>query len=202
MWGKSSTVSSFPSHTCARATTPFSKKMDTSSTSNRKKKEGYSIKPVVFLSLDSLPDCRKQSPEEELKFAHFTMAYFVPVSFGNGYYEFQNPDKPDQTITLYPSAVRTLAKNLDLAVTATKSIKANPELLIGENLWKVCTVNDYNGMTTSLVVSTFGGEVYIYLKLFTTNAEGDTYPTRKSVRFTEEEAANKFRIEEFIEGKR
>lgn len=143
------------------------------------------IQPVVFVPCESLPNCERKHPEDVLKMAHFDLAYYkASGKERNGYFEFVSPEKPDQKMTLYQSGLRSLIKNLPLAFTAAKSLEANPELQNDNNTIEVCVINNFNGMSTRLVVNSWQGQIFIYMKLFTSNEKGDIFPTRKSVQIS------------------
>lgn len=159
------------------------------------------LTPVVFVPFDSLPNCKRDFPVDILNLTHFDLAYYKPTaSDANGYYEFISPEKPDQKLTLYQSGLRSVVKNLPLAITAAKSLETNFNLQNDSNTYEVGVINTFNGMSTRLVVNTYQGEIFIYLKLFTANQRGEIFPTRKSVQFSTKDDVNS--IAAFIKGKK
>lgn len=157
---------------------------------------------VTFLSIDSLPNCRKKEvPTEVMNLTHFDLVYFKATQCdANGFYELISPEKPDQKLTLYPSGMRSVIKHLPLAVEAAKSLELNPQMQNDTSTYEVAVINTFNGMSTRLVVNSYQGEVFIYLKLYSTNQGGEVFPTRKSVQFDIKD--NVIALAGFIKGKK
>ena len=142
------------------------------------------VEPVVFSSLDSLPNYQQKQAESELKLTYFTMGYYSTPGADTGYYELKNSNNSDNVLTLSQSGLRKLVNNYSAVTSAVESLKGNPKMM-QKGTYPVFVVNKFNDMSTRLVVYTYDNKCYIYLKLFTTNPEnGKVYPTRKSVRFS------------------
>lgn len=145
----------------------------------------HSTTQMVLLPLTNLPNCRRPGPLESLVCEYFTLDYYKPaVEQSTGHYELVTPGKPDHILTLYQSGMRSLVRNLPMAIQAAKSLLSNPDLQVPENTYEVCTINTYNGLSTRLIVSAYNDEAFIYVRLLTTNEKNETYPTRKSARIS------------------
>jgi Transcriptional Coactivator p15 (PC4) len=162
--------------------------------------------PVVFRSLAGIPNCNVETHAAELDLAYTKVLYFKPSKVAaagtaagcttgaaswqtgkermSGYYELAKSAMPSNSIRLYPSSMKALVKNLHMAISAAKWLETNPDVHDDDSTFDVCTINKFGNMSTKLVVNTFRGEVFVNLKLFTTNeATQQMFPTSKGVRF-------------------
>lgn len=171
--------------------------------------------PVVFRSLSSIPNVKVETPSEEIDLVYTKIAYFRPTTgttaatpsgaanfTGNsGYFELSKISMPSINLRLYPSSMKALVKHLEDAARAAVELEAHPEMHDDDATFDVCTINNFGNMSTRLVMNTFRGEVFINLKLFTTNLETkQMFPTRKGVRFSIND--NLATLSAFVQGKK
>lgn len=160
------------------------------------------LAPVVFKPFYELPECERPVPDAVFECKHFNLCYFKPGKTSTaGHFEFISLADPlNNYIKMFNSGVRTVVSNLETAFSAVRSLQKNIENVDPNDVYTVCQLNNNNGLSTRLVLSAFKGQASAYLRLYTSNDQGEIYPTRKMIMFDLEDDI--VGMSNFIKGKK
>jgi hypothetical protein len=160
------------------------------------------ISPVVFKPFYDIPECEKPRPDEILSFKHFNLCYFKPGKLGiEGHFDLVSLTDPvNNYLRLFNNGLRTIVNNLETAFGALQSLQKHIENVDPNDVYTVCQLNNNNGLSTRLVLSTFKGQANVYLRLYTSNEKGEVYPTRKMIKFDPEDDI--VAMKNFVKGKK
>lgn len=158
------------------------------------------LPPVVFKSINTIPDFEGRLPDQEYVCQHFTLNYYKPDLLGPGYYDLVSLNNSDNAIKLYQSGMRTLVKNLDQAFKAVSKLEANKDDVDPNATFEVCILSSTKTVSTRLVLTNFQNTISVFLKLYRKDDNGLIFPTSKSIRFSELD--DTVALAEFIKGKK
>jgi hypothetical protein len=177
--------------------------METTTTTTTPPMSGDEVEglpPVVFKSINSIPDFEGRTPDQEYLCQHFTLNYYKPDLMGPGHYDLVSLNNSDNAIKLYQSGMRTLVKNLDQAFRAVRKLESMKDNLDPNETFEVCILSSTKTVSTRLVLANFQNTISAFLKLYRKDDNGLIFLTSKSIRFSELD--DTLALAEFIKGKK
>jgi len=141
-------------------------------------------KPVTFKSFasDSFSESGDSEPLKTLSLEHMDIEYYKPTNL-NGYFLLVSHNDPSNPVKLYPSGMNRLYKALDPAFQKAHNLEIQ-DVLPDEELYNCGTINEHGNMVVRLVVSTFKGKAFVWLRLYVKNENKEFLPTKRGVRFS------------------
>lgn len=139
--------------------------------------------PVVFKSLISTNSSGEFS-HKNVHMTHFSVCHFKPLD-ENEYFMLTDNDNPSHPLKLYKSGMKNLIKALPFAMK--EAARLEQDNLPDNELFEAGIINKYGTMKVRLVLSTFRQKVFIWLRLYTMDDNGNELPTKTGVRFSKDD---------------